>query len=141
MTQVDFYFNAPDLMRVAQKLIAKALAAQPTVVVAGDEASVAAFDAYLWRFDATSFVPHALAGSQGAQHAPVLLLSGAAEVPRSHYDLLINIGPQVPELAARFTRVLELVGEDEASKVAGRERFSYYKQRGYPMKAVDLTKK
>ena len=143
MTQVDFYFNAPDLMRVAQKLIAKALAAAPTVVVACDEANAAAFDAYLWHFDAASFVPHARVGEAAAAHAPVLLLVGAAasELPRSHYGLLINIGSAVPALAARFTRVLELVGADETSKVAGRERYAYYKQRGYPMKAVDLAKK
>jgi DNA polymerase III subunit chi len=142
MTQVDFYFNAPDLMRVAQKLIAKALLTQPTVVVAGEAHILADFDAYLWGFDAASFVPHAFATDPVAAQTPVLLVHGANDVPRSHYGLLINMGSQVPELAARFTRVLELVGATEASKIAGRERFTYYKQRGYPMKpVVDLAKK
>lgn len=141
MTQIDFYFNAPDLLRVAQKLIAKALLAAPWVVVACDEAELAAFDGYLWGFEPTAFVPHALASDPSAAHAPVLLVTAADEVPRSHYGLLINIGSQIHPLASRFTRVLELVGEGEPSKIAARQRYAYYKQRGYPMKTVDLAKK
>jgi DNA polymerase III subunit chi len=141
MTQIDFYFNAPELMRTVQRLIAKAQAAGSTVVVAGDAPALQALDAFLWQQDAGSFAPHAFATDAQAAHSPVLLAQGAQGVPPSHHSLLINMGMQSPAHFARFGRMLELVSVDEANKLAGRERYSFYKQRGYPLKAVDLAKK
>jgi DNA polymerase III subunit chi len=143
MTQVDFYFNAADLYQVTQRLIAKALKAKPnaTVVVAGDAAALQAFDAHLWAFDATSFVPHVFASDALASKTCVLLTTGNEELPHSHYGLMVNLGITVPEHFARFERLIELVASDEDSKIKGRERFMFYKQRGYPMSHLDLAKK
>ncbi len=143
MTQVDFYFNAADLFQVTQRLIAKALKAKPnaTVVVAGDAASLRLFDAHLWAFDAASFVPHVFANDVLASKTSVLLTVGNEELPHSHYGLMVNLGIVVPEHFARFERLIELVASDEKSKIKGRERFMFYKQRGYPMSHLDLAKK
>jgi DNA polymerase-3 subunit chi len=143
MTQVDFYFNASDLNQVTQRLIAKALKAKPnaTVVVAGDLISLKTFDAHLWAFDAASFVPHVFAGDALASKTTVLLATGNEELPHSHYGLMVNLGLTVPEHFARFERLIELVASDEASVLAGRERFKFYKQRGYPMSHLDLAKR
>jgi DNA polymerase III subunit chi len=143
MTQVDFYFNAADLYQITQRLIAKALKAKAhaTVVVAGSVSALAAFDAHLWAFDAHSFVPHVFANDVLASKTPVLLTVGNEELPHSHYGLLINLGTTVPEYFARFERLIELVASDEESKIVGRERFSFYKARGYPMSHLDLAKK
>ena len=141
MTQVDFYFNATNLHSVAQRLIAKALAAKQKLVVCGEAETLATFDTYLWTFDATSFVPHVYAGDALATVTPVLLSTDGDNIPNSHDGLLINIGQSVPACFSRYQRVLELVGADEPSKIAARERFKHYKSRGYPMKSVDLTKK
>jgi DNA polymerase III subunit chi len=143
MTQVDFYFNAADLYQVTQRLIAKALKAQPnaTVVVAGDAIALQAFDAYLWAFDAASFVPHVFASDALANKTSVLLTTGNEELPHSHYGLIVNLGMTVPEHFARFERLIELVASDESSKIKGRERFMFYKQRGYPMSHLDLAKR
>jgi DNA polymerase III subunit chi len=143
MTQVDFYFNASDLNQVTQRLIAKALKAKTnaTVVVAGDTQSLQAFDAYLWAFDAASFVPHVFASDELVSKTSVLLTTGNEELPHSHYSLMVNLGMSVPEHFARFERLIELVASDEASVLAGRERFKFYKQRGYPMSHLDLLKK
>jgi DNA polymerase III subunit chi len=158
MTQVDFYFNAADLQHVTQRLIAKALAAKAaTVVVTADTAMLAAFDAYLWAFDAASFVPHLwlkaetfnTANDRNAAllaNTPVILLNSdapaavLAQLPASHDSLMINCGTALPAHFARFTRLIELVASDEASKTKGRERFMFYKQRGYPMSHLDLKK-
>ncbi len=143
MTQVDFYFNAADLFQITQRLIAKALKAKPsaTVVVAGDAASLQGFDAHLWAFDASSFVPHVFASDALASKTPVLLTVGAEDVPHSHYGLMINLGTTVPERFSRYERLIELVASDQASVLKGRERYKLYKQRGYPMSHLDLTKK
>jgi DNA polymerase III subunit chi len=143
MTQVDFYFNAADLYQVTQRLIAKALKAKPnaTVVVAGDAVALQAFDAHLWGFDVTSFVPHVFSSDALASKTSVLLTTGNEELPHSHYGLMVNLGVTVPEHFARFERLIELVASDEDSKIKGRERFMFYKQRGYPMSHLDLAKK
>lgn len=143
MTQVDFYFNAANVFQVTQRLIAKALKAKPnaTVVVAGDAASLHLFDAHLWAFDAMSFVPHVFANDALASKTSVLLTTGNEELPHSHYGLMVNLGVTVPEHFARFERLIELVASDEDSKIKGRERFMFYKQRGYPMSHLDLAKK
>lgn len=143
MTQVDFYFNAADLNAITQRLIAKALKAKPnaTAVVAGDATRLQAFDAHLWAFDAATFVPHVFASDALAVKTPVLMMSGSEELPHSHYGLLINLGLTVPEHFSRFERCIELVASDEASVLAGRERFKFYKQRGYPMSHLDLAKR
>jgi DNA polymerase III subunit chi len=143
MTKVDFYFNAADLNPIAQRLIAKALKAKPnaTVVVLGENEALKAFDAHLWTFDASSFVPHVFASNALASKTPVLLSVGNEALPHSHYALGINLGTSVPEHFARFERLIELVASDEASVLAGRERFKFYKQRCYPMSHLDLLKR
>ena len=140
MTNIDFYFNASNVHSVAQRLISKAIATKQTVVVCGAESDLQAFDSYLWAFDPVSFIPHGFAGSSIAEQTPVLLSSTLADLPQSHDGLLIHISLTVPSLFSRFERVLELVGIDEPSKIAGRDRFKHYKSRGYPMKMFDLAK-
>jgi DNA polymerase III subunit chi len=131
------------LFQVTQRLIAKALKAKPnaTVVVAGDADSLARFDTHLWAFDASSFVPHVFGNDPLAAKTPVLLTTGADALPHSHYGLLVNLSTAVPEHFARYERLIELVASDEASVLAGRERFKFYKQRGYPMSHLDLAKR
>jgi DNA polymerase III subunit chi len=143
MTQVDFYFNADDLYHVAQRLISKALKAKvgATVVVTGDAEQLKAFDGFLWRFEATSFIPHVFASDALAAKTAVVLCIGGDELPLNHHGLLINIGTTIPEHFSRFARVLELVSTHEANKVAGRERFKFYKHRGYPMSSNDLLRR
>jgi DNA polymerase-3 subunit chi len=50
--------------------------------------------------------------------------------------LLINLSASVPAYFAQFERVIELVTED--NKAQAREHYSYYKERGYPLKHVNL---
>jgi len=49
------------------------------------------------------------------------------------HDVLINLSQQTPDCFARFERFAELVNQDESIKQAGRERFKFYKSRGYPL--------
>ncbi len=46
------------------------------------------------------------------------------------HHTLINIGQQVPPGFSRFEEVWEWVGDDIES---GRERYRYYRDRGYPL--------
>lgn len=133
MTRIDFYSNVPDKILYACRLVRKARAANCRLVVfAQDRAQLAKIDEALWTFSDTDFLPHVTADDPLAAQTPVLLAEGSmAELP--HHELMINLSNQTPPDFARFERLLEIVAADEDDKAAGRERYSYYKQRGYPL--------
>jgi DNA polymerase III subunit chi len=55
-------------------------------------------------------------------------------------DMLINLAQTQPLIFSRFTQLVELVGQDERDKAAGRVRFKFYRDRGYEIKHVDCAK-
>ena len=66
--------------------------------------------------------------------AAVVILIGCGAVPEhGPWDVLINLTDEVPEFFSQFHRLAELVAADEASRNAGRERFRYYRDRGYEL--------
>jgi DNA polymerase-3 subunit chi len=52
-------------------------------------------------------------------------------------DMLINLTAREPSFFSRFTQLVELVGADEADKVAARARYKFYRDRGYEIKNID----
>lgn len=96
-----------------------------------DDDMATGFDDLLWTFHDTSFVPHALAGSADATQFKVLLGS-ATEAPES-IDTLVNLHPQVPGFFSQFERVVETTGHDDHTRQLARERYRFYKDRGYPL--------
>ena len=91
----------------------------------------------MWTFQAGSFVPHGLHPSEAAATTPILI--GHDGVPDSGHEVLINLAPSVPSFFSRFERVAEVVNQDAAIKLAGRERFRFYRDRGYALETHTLT--
>ena len=52
----------------------------------------------------------------------------------------MNLSSEVPPEFSRFTSVIEVVADD-ADKAAARQRFKFYKDRGYEIQSRDLTGK
>lgn len=143
MTRVDFYIlpdAAPDgRERLACRLAEKAyrLGHEVYIHTAGPQHS-AALDTLLWTYRAGSFVPHrCVEAAAEADGAPVLI--GHAEPPAHSHALLINLAPEVPGFFSRFERVLEPVDQHEDHKRAGRERFRFYRDRGYALETHTLN--
>jgi DNA polymerase III subunit chi len=131
MTRIDFHTNVGDSLLYACRLTRKAyLAGQPLVVLA-EAARLAAFDERLWTFSPLDFVPHCMAESALAGRTPVVLASDLELAP--HHQVLLNLGAAVPPQFARFERLLEIVGNGEDELVAGRERYRFYRDRGYAL--------
>ncbi|HVL74403.1 MAG TPA: DNA polymerase III subunit chi, partial [Noviherbaspirillum sp.] len=65
--------------------------------------------------------------------ATPIVLSDRGDAQFPHHEVMVNLSPATPALFARFERLIELVGLDEADRAAGRERFRHYRQRGYPI--------
>lgn len=135
MTRIDFHSNVPDKLAYACRLVRKARAYATDariVLFAGDKMQLNALDQALWTFSEADFLPHVIAGSPLAAQTPVVLTdSDTADL--QHHQILINLSPATPGNFARFERMFEIIGRDEADTLAGRQRYSYYKQRGYPL--------
>ena len=84
-------------------------------------------------FSDDSFLPHDCEESAGLV-TPVLVHDNPE--PKGDRQLLINLSASVPSYFAQFERVIELVTEENRQQA--REHYSYYKERGYPLKHVNL---
>lgn len=136
MTRVDFYLlqtaDAAEKPRLACKLAEKAfMRGVQTYIYTADAAASAALDDLLWVYAPGSFVPHARHEAGANADAPVVI--GHVAPPESLHALLISLANEVPEFFSRFERVIEVVANDDADKARSRERFRFYRDRGYPL--------
>lgn len=132
MTRIDFHSKVPEKIHYTCRLVRKARVAGCKVVVLAGRSDLAAIDTALWTFSEQDFLPHVRAGDALAAQTPVILTdSDSAELP--HHEILINLSGATPAHFARFERLIEIVSNDEDDVAAGRERYSAYKQRGYPL--------
>ncbi|WP_144108485.1 DNA polymerase III subunit chi [Paraburkholderia sp. BCC1886] len=131
MTRIDFHSNVGDSLLYACRLIRKAYqAGQPTIVLA-EPARLKVFDEQLWTFSPLDFVPHCMAGTPLVAQTPIVLTSTLDDLP--HHQVLLNLGAAVPAQFARFERLLEVVGNAHEELTAGRERYRFYRDRGYAL--------
>ncbi|SAK62644.1 DNA polymerase III subunit chi [Caballeronia arationis] len=131
MTRIDFHTNVGDSIAYACRLVRKAYLSGEPIIVLAEPARLAAFDEQLWTFSPLDFVPHCMAGSPLAKDTPVVLAANLDDAP--HHRILINLGQSVPVQFARFERLIEVVGDDEEELAAGRQRFRFYRDRGYAL--------
>ncbi|WP_019141664.1 DNA polymerase III subunit chi [Noviherbaspirillum massiliense] len=133
MTRIDFHSDVSNKIAYACRLVRKAYAANCRIVLlTQDHADLAALDQALWTFSDRDFLPHVTADDPLAAVTPVILTDADhAELP--HHQILVNLSTRTPAHFARFERMFEIISTDEADKSAGRERFRFYKQRGYPL--------
>ncbi|MDH3355582.1 MAG: DNA polymerase III subunit chi [Chromatiales bacterium] len=139
MTQVDFYILEDDsrdqfICRLTEKIYAQG----KTVYIhtEGDEQS-RHIDQLLWSFQDSSFIPHHTdCDSEGHEKSPVEI--GSGELSEHHNEVLINLQTEVPLIFSRFERVAEVIQGGEADRVFGRERFRFYRDRGYPLQSHNI---
>lgn len=140
MTRVDFYILPGSSPRGREllccRLAEKAYKKGYSVYLHSESPGQAAqLDELLWTFRAGSFVPHALSSERPALPPPVLIGCGDEPPPA---DILINLASAVPLFFSRFERVAEVVDQDDARRTSGRERYRFYRDRGYPMQSHNL---
>lgn len=138
MTKVNFYTGSTDKLRTACQLSHKAVQnGICTVISTPDGAICSALDKLLWHYPATAFIPHCRSDAAEAAQMPVVLDQGGEQFP--HYDLLISLHSECMPFFSRFERVIEIVGSDEEDRRLGRERFKFYRDRGYELRHIDLS--
>jgi len=139
MTEITFYFNAPDKLATARTLAAKACGlGKRTLIYSSDARTLADIDALMWTAPHTGFLPHCRASDRHAAETPVLLTGDADALP--HHEFLLNLDHARHAMFSRFDRVIEVVSRDDAAdRASARERFRFYRDRGYPITQHDLA--
>nr|WP_207184517.1 DNA polymerase III subunit chi [Rubrivivax gelatinosus] len=133
VAEVVFHTGIAEPLGFACRMLRKACRQGARVVVTAPGPALAALDRALWTFDERDFVPHlrvsaANAGTAQAARTPIWLVDG--EPPAEAPDILLNLGAEVPVSAARFVRVIEIVGDTPDEAGAARERWRTWKAHG-----------
>ncbi|MCU7959249.1 MAG: DNA polymerase III subunit chi [gamma proteobacterium symbiont of Bathyaustriella thionipta] len=136
MTRIDFYIHKDDnnspaystLCRLINKIWNQQLRGY---IVTQNEAEAQHLDRLLWTFQENSFIPHGIVGQSNPQLTPILL--GWRDDEEQQADVLINLAAEIPAIFSRYERVVEIIDQDSKRREAGRKRFRFYKDRGYPL--------
>lgn len=145
MTRIDFYVlqSSTEQQRsvLACRLAEKAFGLGLDIYVhTPSQTATAQLDDLLWTFRDGSFLPHLQVDESKAvdpqRRTPILL--GHDEAPDNHDGLLINLADDVPLFFSRFERVAEIVTSSDAGRNLARDRFRFYRDRGYPLSTHKL---
>ncbi len=133
MTRVDFYIlqdvDLNAMQRFACRLACKAVDSGNRVYLhTTTEQCAKDFDDLLWAYPEQRFMPHARADDEAAAGAPIVI---GWDQPEGHDGVLINLSDHIPTFFGRFDRVAEIVVSETTSR--GRERYQFYRDRGYPL--------
>ena len=142
MTRVDFYILDSDQKSsralLACRLAEKAYSLKNQIYIyTPDEIQTKEIDDLLWTYRAGSFVPHQQHAAQDNPDCPVLI--GHTEAPEGLNQVLINLDTAVPLFFSRFERVVEIVNQDENQRQKARDRFKFYRDRGYDLHTHNLN--
>ena len=144
MTRVNFYIIENGSAEATQlficRLTEKAWLQDNAIYIHAPSQQLASqLDEDLWTFSQASFIPHQLAAEETGDKTVLIGHQATASIPNTHHDVLINLDHQIPSFFSQFERVAEIVAADEASKEKGRERYRFYKDRGYALETHKLT--
>jgi DNA polymerase III subunit chi len=140
MTRIDFYTLEPDSAgdrfllscRLAERVRTEGLR---VLIYCPDNESARHLDRLLWTYRQDSFLPHGLVdpGNPKLDLEMTPILISRDGTPEAEDQVLINLAPEVPPFFSRFERVCEPLDQDPDITAAGRERFRFYRDRGYPL--------
>jgi DNA polymerase-3 subunit chi len=142
MTRISFLHGAPDRIQSAAQWLQQAWsnrqAAQCHILVYVPDAEQATrLDRMLWTQPALSFVPHCRTDSPLAGETPILLTDRLDEPAQE--SCLLNLSNELPPTFSRFEHLVEIVSIDDADRLPARERFKFYRDRGYAIDNRDIS--
>lgn len=136
MTKIRFYTDVMDRAALMQHLVTQALSRQRQVTVyVQDREQALRYSEGLWQQTTESFVPNTLADEGHAALTPVQFVWQPEQVRQD--DLLFNCQATLPKCFSRFRHLFELVGTEEDDKAAARQRWAFYRDRGYEIQHIN----
>ena len=138
MTNITFFHGASDRLQAAVEWLARAgYESRSVVVYVPSESDSQRLDRLLWTVPATGFVAHCTADDRLAGETPIILASSLEESVQD--DCLLNLSDEIPPGFSRFQQLVEIVSVDDRDRLPGRERFRFYRERGYPLRNDDIS--
>ncbi|HLF11613.1 MAG TPA: DNA polymerase III subunit chi [Gammaproteobacteria bacterium] len=144
MTQVDFYILESDSedarLRLACQIADKAVQQKQHVFInSASDTEARKLDELLWTFSQGSFIPHRIVQHElpAPPQEPVII--GLRQSPTcDRWDVMINLAADVPEFFSRYQRVAELVDGNTTRREQSRERYRFYRDRGYQLNTLKV---
>jgi len=136
MTRIDFYSlkepSRGDRFLLTCRLVERIYGTgQRTFIQVPDREQARHLDRLLWTFRQQSFLPHGLVNDSDRALTPILI--GYDDDPGEENQVLINLSLEVPPFLEHFERLCELIDQDSNVREAGRKRYVYYRDHGYPL--------
>jgi DNA polymerase-3 subunit chi len=146
MTHITFLHGAADRIQSAaqwlQKTWGERQAELPAVLVYVPDADQATrLDRLLWTQPPLAFLPHCRIDSPLAGETPILLAEKLDQDRGGvgQESCLLNLGNTLPATFSRFEHLVEIVSTDEGDRLPARERFKFYRERGYAIESRDIS--
>lgn len=138
MTQITFLHGARDRLHAIAAWLAQFCSeARPVLVFVPTGERRDQLDRLLWTHSATGFTPHCRADDKLARESPIVLAS-ALDSPL-HDGCLLNLSDEIPPGFSRFQQLVEIISVEDGDRLPGRERFRFYRERGYPLETRDIS--
>ena len=138
MTQITFLHGARDRLQAIATWLAQASGKRrPVLVYVPASERGEQLDSLLWTQPATGFTPHCRADDRLVAETLIVLASGIDNPP--HDGCLLNLSDEIPPGFGRFRQLIEIVSVEDGDRLPGRERFRFYRERGYPLEACDIS--
>jgi DNA polymerase-3 subunit chi len=138
MTRISFLHGAPDRIQSAAQWLQQAWAQRLAVLVYVPDAEQAArLDRMLWTQPALSFVPHCRSDAPLAAETSILLTDQLDDPAQE--SCLLNLSDVLPPSFSRFEHLVEIVSTDDVDRLPARERFKFYRERGYAIDSQDIA--
>ena len=136
MTSIDFYTHVAIASTSPRKLVAKAFAQHGSVRVLTRRRASRPTTLDRCCGSSRRSASFRIAGS--AAGSPPKRRSGSTTLleHQGPAAVLINLHAAPPPFFSRFERLAEIVGADEADAAAARERFRFYRERGYELRTA-----
>jgi DNA polymerase-3 subunit chi len=133
MTEIIFYTGIDEELTFLVKLSEKTLKMRRKACIATrDAVHSKAVSEYLWTHDPTKFIPHSVGPEElNNEHTALELRHDETS---SHLDILINLTQKTPSQFSSFQRLVEIITKRKDSIEVGRQRFKWYRDRGYDIK-------
>jgi len=147
MTRVDFYIIEKGSDKATEtficRLTEKAWSQNNAIYIhTMDDQHATKYDELLWTFNEESFIPHQLIQNDTDQSKTQNVLIGyqsADDISVTYHDVLINLNHEAPSFFSQFERVAEIITTDETSISKGRERYQFYRDRGYALETHKMS--
>jgi len=147
MTEINFYVSKEiglnHRFSIAYQLLNKGLQRNLNIHIHTDsEHTSKKIDDYIWIKDNISFIPHEIVNEEtdNSMTPPIqkqVNISHNYE-PLTRCDYLINLSNERPAFFSRFLKVAEILDNDDEIITAGRQRYSFYRDRGYTLNYYQL---